>query len=214
MQAAPALDAEEFVRSLDASRDTLGRPHMKLLEVLQRVSELTHEAPYAVIGGLAQILWARKSHTDDLDLVLSTPDLKASYERVLAGDAPGAWTLPKSPDRAHEANDVFEVYHLQYDGSVVDMLAFRDQLFNRAVIESARTIPDLGGVRFIRPELLLVTHLLRPGPSAALAAVELVIARQAKQDFDLDDARLWAKHVGRAERLERVLAQASAFELI
>jgi hypothetical protein len=214
MQAPTALDAEEFVRSLDASRDTLGRPHMKLLEVLQRVSELTRGAPYAVIGGLAQILWARKSHTDDLDLVLSTPDLEASYERVLAGEASDAWALPKAPDRVHEANEVFEVYHLQYAGSVVDLLAFRDQIFNREIIESARTIPDLGGVRFIRPELLLVTHLLRPGPSAALAAVELVIARRAKQDLDVDDARHWAKQVDRAERLERVLAQSSAFDLI
>jgi hypothetical protein len=214
MHAVLALDGEQFVRSLDASRDTVGRPRMKLLELLQRVSELTERAPYAVVGGLAQILWARKSHTDDLDLVLSTPDLKATYERVRSASAGAAWSLPDAPDRVHEANEIFEVYHLLHAGSVVDLLAFRDQLFNREIIESARAIPELGDVRFIRPELLLVTHLLRPGPTAALAAVELVIARQAKKDLDVEDAGRWAKQVGRAERLERVLAQASTFEVI
>jgi hypothetical protein len=214
MQVATALDAEQFVRSLDASRDTLGRPRMKLLEVLQRVSELTQQAPYAVIGALAQIPWARKSHTDALDLVLSTADPKATYERVLNRRSAEAWSLPGAPDRVHEADDVFEVYHLLHGGSVVDLLAFRDHAFNHEIIESARAIPDLGGVRFIRPELLLVTHLLRPGPTAALAAVELLIARRAKQDFDVEDARGWATRVGRAERLERVLVQASALDLI
>ena len=41
----------------------------------------------------------------------------------------------------------------------------------------AKTISELDRLRFICPELLLVTHLLRPGPSAALAAIELVMAR-------------------------------------
>jgi hypothetical protein len=62
--------------------------------------------------------------------------------------------------------------------------------------------------------LLLVTHLLRPGPTGALAAVELVIARRSTGTFDLEEVRRWAGRVRRSERLERVLQQAAAFDVI
>jgi hypothetical protein len=60
--AAYALSPDALVRSFAASRDTLGKVPMKLLDVVAEVRTLTHDAPYAVIGGLAQILWARKTH--------------------------------------------------------------------------------------------------------------------------------------------------------
>jgi hypothetical protein len=67
------VSPEQFIRSIDASRDTLRKPGLKLLEIVARVRALTADAPYAVIGGLAQILWARKSHTDDLDVAGAIP---------------------------------------------------------------------------------------------------------------------------------------------
>jgi len=56
--AAYALSPAEVLRSVEASRDTLGKPRMKLIDVIARVEKLTNGAPYAVLGGLAQILWA------------------------------------------------------------------------------------------------------------------------------------------------------------
>ena len=176
---APALLPEQFVRSVEASRDTLGKPRMKLLDVVHEVDRLTDGAPYAVIGGLARILWARKSHTDDLDVPLSSRDVASAFTRVHNRLADEKWSLPRAPDWAHEADDVLEVYHLLHDGAVVDLIAFRNEAFNGEIIGSAVSIPELGGMCFIRPEPLLVTHLLRPGPTGALAAVELVIARRA-----------------------------------
>jgi hypothetical protein len=67
---------------------------------------------------------------------------------------------------------------------------------------------------FIRPELLVVTHLLRPGPEAALAAIELVIAGRKFGGLDVGEARSWAQIVDRSERFERVLAQADATSLL
>jgi hypothetical protein len=210
----PALAPERFIRSLAASRDTLGRPRVKLIDVVEQVRDLTQDAPYAVIGGLAQILWARKSHTDDLYVALSSPVLFDAFERVRSGQAGRGWSLPKAPDNAHEADDVFEVYPLLYQDSVVDLIAFRDETLNREILASAQPILELGGIRFIRPELLLVCHLLRPGPTGALAAVELVIARRPASAFDLEEVRRWAARVGRGERLERVIQQAAAFDVI
>jgi hypothetical protein len=207
-----ALSPVEFVRSVDASRDTLDKPRMKLIDVVERVRALTGDAPYAIVGGLAQILWARKSHTDDLDVALAAKDIHAAHERIAHNDADSAWTIPGAG--AYEADDVFEVYHLLHDGSVVDLIAFRDADFNQEILGSAREVTELSSLRFIRPELLLVTHLLRPGPVGALAAIELAIARRATGGLDLDDARKWAAHVGRSDRLERVLQQADAMALI
>jgi hypothetical protein len=207
-----ALSPEEFVRSVRASRDTLDKPEMRLIEVVARVRELTDDAPYAVVGGLAQILWARKSHTDDLDVALAGSAVNAAYQRILAGNADEAWTIPEHG--AREGNDVFEVIHLLHSGSVVDLLAFRDQAFNGEIVASARPVPELGAIRFIRPELLLCTHLLRPGPTGALAAIELLIARRVAGAFDLEDARQWATRLGRESRLDRVIAQADAMSLL
>jgi hypothetical protein len=100
------------------------------------------------------------------------------------------------------------------EGAVVDLISFSNAAFNAEIIETAQSVDDLGGLRFIRPELLLVTHLLRPGPTAALAAIELVIARRAKAPIDIDYTRRWADAVDKADRLERVLAQASAMDLL
>lgn len=72
------------------------------------------------------------------------------------------WTLPQAPDHLREQNDVFTVCHLLYRGTVVDLLTLRDQAFTNEVVSTARSVPELGDVRFVRPELLPVTHLLRP----------------------------------------------------
>jgi hypothetical protein len=187
---------------------------MKLLDVVDKVRELTADAPYAVIGGLAQILWARKTHTDDLDVALSSAAFDQAYERVEGTRADRAWTLPGPPDRVFESDDVFKVCHLLYAGSVVDLISFKNVAFNEEIVTTAASIPELGGVRFIKPELLLVTHLLRPGPSAALSAIELVLARRARGGMDTEVTRYWARELNRAERLERVLAQADALDIV
>ena len=121
MSALPyALTPSQMLRSVDASRDTLGRVHIKLNDTVHQVTALTGGAPYAVIGGLAQILWARKTPTDDLDVLLAAGDLARAYSEVQDQRADG-WTLPEPPDRPHEQNEVFEVYHLLYQGAVVDL---------------------------------------------------------------------------------------------
>lgn len=182
---------------------------MKLVDVVERVRELTGGAPYAVIGGLAQILWARKTHTDDLDVALASSDLAQAYEQVAsAARAPG-WALPVPPDRAHEQDEVFEVYHLLYRGTVVDLIAFADTAFTRAIVDTARPVAELGGILFVRPELLLVTHLLRPTVAAKLAAVELTLARQSVDDLDLALARSWAARLEVEPALDRVLELAA-----
>ena len=76
-----ALPPSQMIRSVNASRDTLGRVHMKLIDIVHQVTALTGGAPYAVIGGLAQILWARKTHTDDLDVLLAAGDSRAGPRR-------------------------------------------------------------------------------------------------------------------------------------
>ena len=73
-------------------------------------------------------------------------------------------------------------------------------------------IPELRGIRFIRPELLLVTQLLRPGVMAAVAATELTLARRAKGGLDAAYAERWATQVGRAEALRRTFARADELE--
>jgi hypothetical protein len=105
----PALDPLRFLRSVEASRGTLGKPEMRLIDLVVEVRKLTNDAPYSVIGGLAQILWARKSHTDDLDVALAAADLSKAYEAVRA--AGEAWSLPGEPLSAHAMDDVLEVYH-------------------------------------------------------------------------------------------------------
>lgn len=177
---------------------------MKLLDIVSRVDRLTRGAPYAVIGGLAQILWARKTHTDNLDIALSSAVLGTAYERVASHDAEPGWTVPSPPDRVHD------VYHLLLDGTVVDLLAFRADGFTEEIHRTAQAIPELGGVRFIRPELLLVTQLLRPGTRAAIAAIELVAARWEQGGIDVEYARRWAKAVGREPRLDQALQHAEA----
>ncbi len=211
--AAYALSPDALVRSFAASRDTLGKVPMKLLDVVAEVRTLTRDSPYAVIGGLAQILWARKTHTDDLDVALAAEDLSAAHDLVRRGAAGPRWTLPEPPDRAYETDDVFQVVHLSFSGSVVDLIAFRDSLFNMEIVSTANPVPELGGIRFVRPELLLVCHLLRPGPQAALAAVELILARRAKGGMDLAEPRTWADRLGRGERFERAVAHADSFAL-
>ena len=179
---------------------------MKLLDVVAHVRALTNDAPYCIIGGLAQILWARKTHTDDLDVALASEDVASALAKVNSGSAGAHWTLPNPPD--------IEVCLVLYDGSVVDVLAFKNAAFNAAIISEAVEVVEIGNLRVIRPEHLLVTHLLRPGPNGALAAVELVIARRGKCGFDEALAHDWAERVGRADRLARVLEQAQAFEIL
>lgn len=200
-----------MIRSVDASRDTLGRVHMRLIDIVHQVTALTGGAPYAVIGGLAQILWARKTHTDDLDVLLATNDLARAHAEVRDQRAEG-WSLPDPPDRPHEQSDVFEVYHLLYQGSVVDLISYRDAAFTAEILTTAIPVPELRGIRFIRPELLLVTQLLRPGTMAAIAAIELTLARRAAGRFDAAYAERWAAQVGRTEALRRTFALADELE--
>lgn len=206
-----ALAPLQMIRSVDASRDTLGRVHMRLIDVVHQVSALTGGAPYAVIGGLAQILWARKTHTDDLDVLLATNDLARAHAEVRDQRAEG-WSLPGPPDRPHEQSDVFEVYHLLYQGSAVDLISYQDAAFTAEILTTAIPVPELRGIRFIRPELLLVTQLLRPGTMAAIAAIELTLARRAAGRFDAEYAERWAAQVGRAEALRRTFARADELE--
>ncbi len=141
-------------------------------------------AQHAVIGGLAaDPLRPRKVYTDDLDVLLAAGDLARAHGEVRDGRAEG-WALPDPPDRPHEQNEVFEVYHLLYQGSVVDLLSFRDAAFAAEILATAVPVPELSRIRFIRPELLLVTQLLRPGAMAAIAAAELTIAHAAPHDAD------------------------------
>jgi len=204
-----ALSPSEVLRSIGASNDTLGRHRMKLIDVVSHVDKLTKGASVVVVGGLAQMLWARKTHTDDLDLALATSDLQEAYRRVRLRAAGAGWALPRPLHRAHEENEVFEVCHLLYRGSVVDLLSFRDAAFTEEILSTARPVPELRGIRFIRPELLLVTHLLRPTPAAALAAVELILARRAANDLDEDYAARWSEQVGKKGALERALRRAA-----
>ena len=163
-----ALAPDALLRSVRASRDTLGRTPVRVIEVVDDFRSLTEDAPYAVIGGLAQILWARKTHTDDLDMALASDQLARAAERVRRRQAGPGWRLPKAPDRPHEENEVFEVWHLHFRGSVVDLIAFRDADFMAEILGTTRAVPELSGMRFIRPELLLVTHLLRPGAPSSI----------------------------------------------
>jgi hypothetical protein len=206
---APALEPRRFVRSLAASASTLGKTHVKLLSLVDRVNRLTRDAPYAVLGGVAQILWAKKTHTDDLDVAVASEAWERAVERVRRRLAPRGWRLP---DRAVESDEVFEVAHVTYRGSVVDLLCFHDKAFMREVLVTAQVVPGVGRYRFIRPELLLVTHLLRPRVEAALAAVELVLARRAAGDFDEDYAARWAGHMGHATEFARTLARAAEMQ--
>lgn len=212
MSAVPyALAPSQMIRSVDASRDTLGRLHVKLIDIVHEITALTGGAPYAVIGGLAQILWARKTHTDDLDVLLAAGDVARAYAEVQSQRAEG-WSLPDPPDRPHEQNDVFEVYHLLFQGAVVDLLSYRDAAINAEILTTAIPVPELQGIRFIRPELLLITQLLRPGAMAAIAATELTLARRVAGRFDTAYAERWAAHVGRAEALRRTFARADELE--
>jgi hypothetical protein len=186
---------------------------MRLIDVVGEVQVLTRGAPYAVIDGLAQILWARKTHTDDLDVALAASDLASAYALVQERKAGAAWSLPSPPDKAREGDDVFEVCHLLHGGSVVDLIAFRNEQFNSEILVTSLPVSELGSIRFIRPELLLVTHLLRPGPHAAVAAVELLLARRERGGFDLSESRLWAERLGRLDRLQRAIERADAFAL-
>jgi hypothetical protein len=184
---------------------------VKLLTLVDRVAVLTGDARYAIVGGLAQILWARKTHTDDLDVALAAEDLDRVVARGRRGAMPRGWRLPRSTP-ALESDDILEVLHLTYRGSAVDLLRFHDQAFTSEILETAEVVDELGSYRFIRPELLLVTHLLRPRVEAALAAVELVLARRALGGFDEDYARRWAERAGRSSAFARALARAEEIQ--
>jgi len=175
---------------------------MKLLEVVEHVQRLTNGCQYAVIGGLAQMLWARKTHTDDLDIALAAGDFRQAYERVRKGTV--GWALPAKPDLPHEQNAIFEVAHLLFRGTVVDLITFANQGLNAAIIDTAVPVARLNGIRFIRPELLLITHLLRPGPRGALAAIELLVARSEHGGLDLAEVESWAARVDKLGALSRV----------
>jgi len=207
--AAPALEPRRFLGSLAASAATLGKPRVKLLALVDHVRRLTGDAPYAVVGGVAQVLWARKTHTDDLDVAVASEALDGAVDRVRRRAAPRGWRIPSVPDRTVESDNVFTVAHLSYRGSVVDLMCFKNGEFMNEVLSTALTVPEVGPYRFIRPELLLITQLLRPRVEAALAAVELVVVRRSLGDFDEDYAQRWAKRMDVAEKLDRAIARAT-----
>jgi hypothetical protein len=211
--AAYALSPEQFLRSVAASRDSLRRPPMKLLDLLDAVRALTDDAPYAVIGGAAQMLWARKTHTDDIDLAVAAMDLDRAHARVREGQAGQRWRLPTPPDVDPERDEVFEVAHLLCEGCVVDLIRFDDPELTSEIITTATNVAELRGIPFVRPELLLVTHLLLPATRAAIAALELVLARQEAGGFDLAPVERWAARLGKSERLERTLRLAREMRL-
>ena len=59
-----------------------------------------------------------------------------AYDRVWRREAGPGWRLPKPPDQVHEEKEVFEVYHLLFRGSVVDLISFRDQGFTQEILAS------------------------------------------------------------------------------
>jgi hypothetical protein len=99
---------------------------------------------------------------------------------------------------------------LLFRGTVVDLITFANADFTNEIIETAVAVAELGHIRFIRPELLLVTQLLRPGARGVLAALELVVARRMLGGFDLGCASDWAARL--MDRLERTLRQADALD--
>jgi hypothetical protein len=88
----------------------------------------------------------------------------------------------------------------------------RDAAFAAEILATAVPVPELRGIRFIRPELLIVTQLLRPGAMAAIAATELTLARRAVGQFEQAYTERWAAHIGRTEALRRTFARAEELE--
>ena len=207
-----ALSPGEVLRSVDASRDTLRKSPMRLLDIAPHASTLIGGRPIVVIGGIAQILWARKTHTDDLDLVVTAPSLLSAYKRVHAGTSFEDWALPSPPDRSLEEDRTFKVCHLLFRGAVVDFITFKKRAFNAAILRDAKSIAEFGALPVINPELLLVTHLLRPTPEAALAAVALLVARAKAGGFNFQYAEKWATYVGRRHAYEVAVRRAREFQ--
>ena len=145
-----ALSPNEVLRSVSASRDTLRKPPMRLINVTTHAQSLIGGKPFAIIGGLAQILWARKTHTDDLDLAVSGPSFTRAYQRVLNDEAKPDWALPSPPDRALEEDRVFKVCHLLFRGIVVDFITFKRHAFNHAILTDALPIQEFNNVRVIK----------------------------------------------------------------
>lgn len=114
-KAAYALTPRELLRSMEASSGTFADGHVDLVSVVGQVDKLTNGARLVVLGGLAQMLWARKTHMDDLDLALATSGIQEAYRRVRVRAAGAGWSLPRLRERAHEENDVFEVCHQALD---------------------------------------------------------------------------------------------------
>jgi hypothetical protein len=194
---------------------------MRLINVTTHAQSLIGGKPFAIIGDLAQILWARKTHTDDLDLAVSGPSFTRAYQRVLNDEAKPDWALPSPPDRALEEDRVFKVCHLLFRGIVVDFITFKRHAFNHAILTDALPIQEFNNVRVINPELLLVTHLLRPTTQAAMAAVELLVARIGPTNtkrvstewsgFNFEYAKHWATYVGKLHAYENAVRRARDF---
>lgn len=204
-----ALSPNEVLRSVRASRDTLQKVPMRLIDVATHAQQLIGGKPFTIIGGLAQILWARKTHTDDLDLVISSPSFTRAYQRVRNGEPD--WKLPSPPDRALEEDGVFKVCHLLFRGIVVDFITFKRREFTHTILKDAQFIAEFGNLPVINPELLLVTHLLRPTPQAAIAAVELLLARMEIGGFNFKYAEEWATYVGKLHAYKNAVRRAHEF---
>ena len=206
-----ALSPSEVLQSINASRDTLGKLPMRLIDVTTHAQSLIGGKPFAIIGGLAQILWARKTHTDDFDLAVSGPSFTHAYQRVRDDEAKPDWTLPSPPDRALEEDRVFKVCHLLFRGIVVDFITFKRHAFNHVILTDVVPVFEFSNLPMINPELLLVTHLLRPTTQAAMAAVELLVARIERGGFNFEYAEHWATYVGKLHAYENAIRRARDF---
>jgi hypothetical protein len=188
---APSPDLPELspvLRRAGVDPKKLQKIPTNLLDAAERVSQLLGGAPYAVIGGLAMTLWAHKEGSEDIDMALAPNELLGPQE----GD------------------DIIEVSHLivwDYKAAI-HLLYYRNEAFRAELLATAVPVPELKGVRFARPELLLITQLLSPRPKAEVSAVEIVRAGRAGGHFDLAYAAHWAEQVSRSEALRNTLARA------
>lgn len=158
-----------------------------LLDAAEGLSQRFGGVPYAVIGGVALMLWANKERSEDIDVALAPHELLGP----------------------HEGDDIIEVCHLilwDYKAAL-HLLYYQNEAFRAELLATAVPVPELKGVRFARPELLLITQLLSPRPKAQVSAVEIVRSRRAGGHFDLAYAAHWAEQVNRSEALRNTLAR-------
>jgi hypothetical protein len=96
--------------------------------------------------------------------------------------------------------------------AAVDLISHRNEAFAAEILAKAKPVRELRGIHFIRPELLLVTQLVRPGTKAAIATIELTRARRAAGSFELMYVEHRAAQVGSTGALWHMFARADELE--